>query len=210
MLVDLARNDVNRVCDPLTTTVDRLMTVERFSHVMHLVSQVSGVLRKGMTRFDALRSIFPAGTVSGAPKIRAMELIGELEQERRGVYGGAVGYWGYEEDSMDTCIALRTMLVKDGIAYLQAGKARFYFDSIAVLWRDKILTGLLGGGIVHDSDPYDEWMETMNKLGANMHCITSAEEKYASMEDSMADSLQDLKQGHEADGSAPVHLGDGS
>lgn len=122
MLVDLARNDVNRVCDPLTTTVDRLMTVERFSHVMHLVSQVSGVLRPGMTRFDALRSIFPAGTVSGAPKIRAMELIAELEGERRGVYGGAVGYWGYEEESMDTCIALRTMLVKDGIAYLQAGK----------------------------------------------------------------------------------------
>lgn len=122
MLVDLARNDINRVCDPLTTTVDRLMTVERFSHVMHLVSQVSGVLRPGMTRFDALRSIFPAGTVSGAPKIRAMELIAELEGERRGVYGGAVGYWGYEEESMDTCIALRTMLVKDGIAYLQAGK----------------------------------------------------------------------------------------
>lgn len=121
MLVDLARNDVNRVCDPLTTTVDRLMTVERFSHVMHLVSQVSGVLREGMTRFDALRSIFPAGTVSGAPKIRAMELIGELEGERRGVYGGAVGYWGYEAESMDTCIALRTMLIKDGIAYLQAG-----------------------------------------------------------------------------------------
>lgn len=125
MLVDLARNDINRVCDPLTTTVDRLMTVERFSHVMHLVSQVSGVLRPGMTRFDALRSIFPAGTVSGAPKIRAMELIAELEGERRGVYGGAVGYWGYEEESMDTCIALRTMMVKDGVAYLQAGKLHF-------------------------------------------------------------------------------------
>ena len=121
MLVDLARNDINRVCNPLTTTVDRLMTVERFSHVMHLVSQVSGVLRSGMTRFDAFRSIFPAGTVSGAPKVRAMELISELEKERRGVYGGAVGYWGYENDSMDTCIALRTMLVKGGKAYLQAG-----------------------------------------------------------------------------------------
>jgi anthranilate synthase component 1 len=121
MLVDLARNDVNRVCDPLSTSVDRLMTVERFSHVMHLVSQVSGVLRPGMTRFDAFRSIFPAGTVSGAPKVKAMELIGELEGERRGVYAGAVGYWGYESDSMDTCIALRTMTVKDGIAYLQAG-----------------------------------------------------------------------------------------
>jgi len=122
MLVDLARNDINRVCDPLTTTVDRLMTVERFSHVMHLVSQVSGVLREGMTRFDAFRSIFPAGTVSGAPKIKAMELIAELEGERRGVYAGAVGYWGYEGDSMDTCIALRTMTIKDGVAYLQAGK----------------------------------------------------------------------------------------
>lgn len=128
MLVDLARNDINRVCDPVTTTVDRLMTVERFSHVMHLVSQVSGVLRKDKNRFDAFRSIFPAGTVSGAPKVRAMELIGELEGERRGVYGGAVGYWGYESDSMDTCIALRTMMVKDGIAYLQAGKWDSYFS----------------------------------------------------------------------------------
>lgn len=164
MLVDLARNDVNRVCDPLSTRVDRLMTVEKFSHVQHLVSQVSGILRAGMTRFDAFRSIFPAGTVSGAPKVRAMELIAELEGEKRGVYAGAVGYFGYGhvdakgregEGGMDTCIALRTMLVKDGIAYLQAG-----------------------GGIVFDSDPYEEWMETMNKLGANMQCIASAEERY--------------------------------
>jgi anthranilate synthase component I len=121
MLVDLARNDISRVCDPLTTTVDRLMTVERFSHVSHLVSQVSGVLRKGKTRFDAFRSIFPAGTVSGAPKVRAMELIGELEGEKRGIYAGAVGRWGFDEDSMDTCLALRTMTFKDGVAYLQAG-----------------------------------------------------------------------------------------
>lgn len=130
MLVDLARNDINRVCDPLTTRVDRLMVVERFSHVQHLVSQVSGVLRKGMTRFDAFRSIFPAGTVSGAPKVKAMELIAELEKEKRGVYAGAVGYFGYGgldvqggvlEGAMDTCIALRTMMVKDGVAYLQAG-----------------------------------------------------------------------------------------
>ncbi|KAF1836850.1 anthranilate synthase-like protein component I [Decorospora gaudefroyi] len=129
MLVDLARNDVNRVCDPLTTRVDKLMVVQKFSHVQHLVSEVSGVLRPGKTRFDAFRSIFPAGTVSGAPKVRAMELIGELEQEKRGVYAGAVGYFGYgsveggrdSEGAMDTCIALRTMLVKDGIAYLQAG-----------------------------------------------------------------------------------------
>ena len=121
MLVDLARNDISRVCDPLTTTVDRLMTVERFSHVSHLVSQVSGVLRKNKTRFDAFRSIFPAGTVSGAPKVRAMELIGELEGEKRGVYAGAVGRWGFDSDSMDTCLALRTMTFKDGVAYLQAG-----------------------------------------------------------------------------------------
>ncbi|KAF9698661.1 hypothetical protein EKO04_003443 [Ascochyta lentis] len=163
MLVDLARNDVNRVCDPLSTRVDKLMVVQKFSHVQHLVSEVSGVLRPGKTRFDAFRSIFPAGTVSGAPKVRAMQLIAELEKEKRGVYAGAVGYFGYGsvdgdkqiEGAMDTCIALRTMLVKDGIAYLQAG-----------------------GGIVFDSDPYDEWMETINKLGANTHCITSAEEKH--------------------------------
>ncbi|KAI9697183.1 MAG: hypothetical protein M1836_004747 [Candelina mexicana] len=168
MLVDLARNDVNRVCDPLSTRVDRLMIVEKFSHVQHLVSQVSGVLREGMSRFDAFRSVFPAGTVSGAPKVRAMELIAELEKEKRGVYAGAVGYFGYgsvdaegkkEEGAMDTCIALRTMLVKDGVAYLQAG-----------------------GGIVFDSDPGEEFEETVNKLGANIKCIESAEEKYLAME----------------------------
>ncbi|KAH8710073.1 ADC synthase [Phaeosphaeriaceae sp. PMI808] len=156
MLVDLARNDVNRVCDPLSTRVDKLMVVQKFSHVQHLVSEVSGVLRAGKTRFDAFRSIFPAGTVSGAPKVRAMELIAELEREKRGVYAGAVGYFGYgnvdgekeSEGAMDTCIALRTMLVKDGIAYLQAG-----------------------GGIVFDSDPYDEWMETINKLGGFISCF---------------------------------------
>ncbi|KAK9467350.1 ADC synthase [Lipomyces arxii] len=155
MLVDLARNDITRVCDPKTTSVDRLMVVERFSHVMHLVSQVSGVLRPDKTRFDAFRSVFPAGTVSGAPKVRAMQLISELEGERRGVYAGAVGHWGYEESSMDTCIALRTMLVKDGVAYLQAG-----------------------GGIVYDSDPFDEYVESMNKLGANIRTITEAEKLY--------------------------------
>ncbi|KAL2009752.1 hypothetical protein VTN00DRAFT_5559 [Thermoascus crustaceus] len=169
MLVDLARNDVNRVCDPMTTQVDRLMVVEKFSHVQHLVSQVSGVLRPDQTRFDAFRSIFPAGTVSGAPKVRAMELISELEGEKRGVYAGAVGYFGFNRanvdgtaelpGAMDTCIALRTMLLKDGVAYLQAG-----------------------GGIVFDSDPYDEYVETLNKLGANIACIRSAEEKYLSLE----------------------------
>jgi anthranilate synthase component I len=150
MLVDLARNDVNRVCDPLTTRVDRLMVVERFSHVQHLVSQVSGVLRPDRSRFDAFRSIFPAGTVSGAPKVRAMELIADLERERRGVYAGAVGYFGYasvdvvgaqgvvSDGAMDTCIALRTMMVKDGVAYLQAGKC---FSPLFLLGR-----GVGGGG----------------------------------------------------------------
>lgn len=107
MLVDLARNDVNRVCKPTTVQVDALMRVEKFSHVMHLTSQISGELRLGKTRFDAFRSIFPAGTVSGAPKIRAMELIAEMEGERRGVYAGAVGRWNFAQDEMDTCIAIR-------------------------------------------------------------------------------------------------------
>lgn len=162
MLVDLARNDVNRVCDPLTTRVDQLMVVQRFSHVQHLVSEVSGVLRPDRSRFDAFRSIFPAGTVSGAPKVRAMELIAEREGEKRGVYAGAVGYFGHgrvdanrgteSPGAMDTCIALRTMVVQAGVAYLQAG-----------------------GGIVFDSDEGDEYEETINKLAANMRCIEQAE-----------------------------------
>jgi anthranilate synthase component 1 len=156
MLVDLARNDINRVCDPQSTSVDRLLTVERFSHVMHLVSQVSGVLREDKTRFDAFRSIFPAGTVSGAPKVRAMQLISELEGERRGIYAGAVGHWGYDDRQMDTCIALRTMFVKDETVYLQAG-----------------------GGIVHDSDPYDEYIETVNKMNSNIVTIKQCEELWA-------------------------------
>lgn len=177
MLVDLARNDINRVCDPLSTRVDKLMVVQKFSHVQHLVSEVSGLLRPGQSRFDAFRSIFPAGTVSGAPKVRAMELIAEFEGEKRGVYAGAVGYFGYdavnvatgeqEEGAMDTCIALRTMLVKDGVAYLQAG-----------------------GGIVFDSDPYDEYMETINKLRANTTCIETAEQKH------WDEQQEELDEGH--------------
>lgn len=163
MLVDLARNDVNRVCDPTTVHVDRLMKVDKFSHVQHLTSEVSGVLRPGQTRWDAFRSIFPAGTVSGAPKIRAVQLISGLEQEKRGPYAGAVGWFAFDqvrdgtliEGPVDTCIAIRTMLVRDGIAYLQAG-----------------------GGIVFDSDEFDEWMETMNKLGANLRCIELAERQF--------------------------------
>ncbi|KAH8888333.1 anthranilate synthase component I [Thozetella sp. PMI_491] len=166
MLVDLARNDVTRVCEPLETRVDRLMVVEKFSHVQHLVSQVSSVLRPECTRFDAFRSIFPAGTTSGAPKVKAMELISELEGEKRGIYAGAVGYFGYGtvnpdtgkdmDGAMDTCIALRTMMYKDETVYLQAG-----------------------GGIVFDSDPYDEYIETINKLGANIKAIVEAEQLYS-------------------------------
>lgn len=173
MLVDLARNDVNRVCQPETVKVDHLMRLEKFSHVMHLTSQVSGVLREGKTRyavsmmhtsppnlltrlycprFDAFHSIFPAGTVSGAPKIKAIELIAELEGERRGVYAGAVGRFDFAADEMDTCIAIRTMTFKDGKVYLQAG-----------------------GGIVYDSVEEDEYMETINKLMANVRAIEAAE-----------------------------------
>ncbi|KAF8352329.1 ADC synthase [Amanita rubescens] len=152
MLVDLARNDVNRVCQPKTVKVDHLMKLEKFSHVIHLTSQVSGLLREGKTRFDAFRSIFPAGTVSGAPKIKAIELVYSLEKERRGVYAGAVGRFDFADDAMDTCIAIRTMVFKDGVAYLQAG-----------------------GGIVFDSVEYEEYMETINKLKGNVRALEVAE-----------------------------------
>jgi anthranilate synthase component 1 len=155
MLVDLARNDINRVCDPSTTQVETFMNVEKFSHVMHLTSRITGQLRAGKSRFDALRSIFPAGTVSGAPKIRAIELVSELEKEKRGVYAGAVGRIDFADNEMDVCIAIRTMTFKDGYAYLQAG-----------------------GGIVYDSVEYDEYIETINKLGANIRCIQQAEQYY--------------------------------
>ena len=151
MLVDLARNDVNRVCDPLSTTVDRLMTVERFSHVMHLVSQVDGNLRAGEDALSLLQATFPAGTVSGAPKVRAMQLISEIEGTRRGVYAGALGYIGFD-GALDTCIALRTIVMRDGVALLQAG-----------------------AGIVADSDPASEHVECMNKLAALSAAIDLAE-----------------------------------
>ncbi|KAK0543399.1 anthranilate synthase component 1 [Tilletia horrida] len=159
MLVDLARNDVSRVCDPLTTTVESLMSIEKFSHVMHMTSLITGTLRPEKSRFDALRSIFPAGTVSGAPKIRAIELVAELEKERRGVYAGAVGHIDFASTEMDVCIAIRTMTFKDGTAYLQAG-----------------------GGIVFDSVEEEEYIETINKLGANMKCLQLAEEHYSRLQ----------------------------
>jgi anthranilate synthase component 1 len=151
MLVDLGRNDIGRVSQPGTVTVTQLMDVEKFSHVMHLVSHVEGDLRPDMTAYDALRSCFPAGTVSGAPKIRAMEIIAELEGETRGPYGGAVGYFGYSGD-MDTALVLRTGVYKDGVMYVQAG-----------------------GGIVADSTGEDEYMETRHKAGALMRAIDLAE-----------------------------------
>ncbi|KAI0003213.1 ADC synthase [Russula compacta] len=159
MLVDLARNDVNRVCQPKTVKVDHLMRVETFSHVTHLTSQVSGMLRDGLTRFDAFRSIFPAGTVSGAPKIKAIELVYGLEQERRGVYAGAVGRFDFANDAMDTCIAIRTTVFKNGVAYLQAG-----------------------GGIVHDSVEEDEYYETINKLKSNTKALEDAELDWHNMQ----------------------------
>ncbi len=151
MLVDLGRNDVGRVAIPGTVNVESLMQIERYSHVMHIVSHVSGKLREDRTPYDAFRSVFPAGTVSGAPKVRAMEIIAELERERRGVYAGAVGYASFA-GSLDTCIAIRTMVVKDGVAYLQAG-----------------------GGIVYDSVPATEYEETVNKMKALMRAIDQAE-----------------------------------
>ncbi|RIB15086.1 anthranilate synthase component I [Gigaspora rosea] len=158
MLVDLGRNDVNRVCQPQTVKVDSLMHIERYSHVMHIVSQVSGKLRPDKTRFDAFRSIFPAGTVTGAPKVRAMELIAELEREKRGIYAGAVGHFDFS-NSVDTCIAIRTMVFKDGFVYLQAG-----------------------GGIVYDSNEENEYQETIHKLQSNVTCIDKAEEYHSKLQ----------------------------
>ena len=151
MLVDLGRNDVGRVSTPGTVSVDKFMEIEKYSHVMHIVSNVSGKLAEGKTPFDAFRAVFPAGTVSGAPKVRAMEIIAELEPSRRGIYAGAVGYASFA-GTLDTCISIRTMVVKDGMAYVQAG-----------------------GGIVYDSEPYTEYVETVNKMGALMRAIDQAE-----------------------------------
>ena len=150
MLVDLGRNDIGRVCEFGTVNVDELMVIERYSHVMHIVSNVRGKLAQGMDQFDVLRAAFPAGTVSGAPKIRAMEIIEELEPTRRGPYAGSIGYFSFS-GNMDTCITIRTILVKEGTAYVQAG-----------------------AGIVADSVPATEYQETMNKAGALLKAIELA------------------------------------
>ena len=151
MLVDLGRNDVGRVSEFDSVELTEMMTVERYSHVMHIVSNVRGRLRPEMDSVDALFACYPAGTLSGAPKIRAMEIIDELESCRRGIYGGAIGYLDFS-GNLDTCIAIRTLVVKDGIAYVQAG-----------------------GGIVADSKPEEEYQETVNKAMALLRAIEMAE-----------------------------------
>ncbi|MGC9319097.1 MAG: anthranilate synthase component I [Armatimonadota bacterium] len=151
MLVDLHRNDIGRVCEPGTVEVDELMGVERYSHVMHIVSNVIGRLAEGRDQYDVLQAAFPAGTVSGAPKIRAMEIIEELEPVHRGPYAGIVGYFSFS-GAMDTCITLRTMVVKGRTVHFQAG-----------------------GGIVADSDPDAEYQETLMKAGAMLDAARMAE-----------------------------------
>ena len=151
MLVDLGRNDVGRVAKTGSVKVTELMTVERYSHVMHLVSHVEGDLREGLDAFDVLRACFPAGTVTGAPKVRAMEIIEDLEPVRRGPYAGAVGYFSYS-GNMDMCITIRTLIVKDGSVCVQSG-----------------------AGIVADSDPGKEYAETVNKATAMMKAVDMAE-----------------------------------
>jgi anthranilate synthase component 1 len=151
MLVDLGRNDVGRVAETGSVKVTELMSVERYSHVMHLVSNVEGALKEGLDAFDLLKASFPAGTVTGAPKVRAMEIIEELEPARRGPYAGAVGYFSYS-GNMDTCITIRTLFVKDDTVYVQSG-----------------------AGIVADSDPEKEYMETLNKAMAMMKAVDMAE-----------------------------------
>jgi len=151
MLVDLGRNDLGRVCDYGTVKVEKLMTVERYSHVMHLVSSLRGKLREDVDCFDALMACFPAGTVSGAPKVRAMEIIEELEKTRRGIYAGGILYLDFA-GNLDSCIALRTMVIKNGVAHVQAG-----------------------GGIVADSTPEAEFEESVNKSKALLGALRTAQ-----------------------------------
>ena len=153
MLVDLGRNDLGRVCDYGTVKVEQLMTVERFSHVMHLVSSLRGRLREDVDCFDALMACFPAGTVSGAPKVRAMEIIEEFERARRGIYAGGVLYLDFA-GNLDSCIALRTMVMKNGVAHVQAG-----------------------GGIVADSTPEGEYQESVNKSRALLTALEAAQRR---------------------------------
>ena len=151
MLVDLGRNDLGRVCEYGTIKVSDFFTVEKYSHVMHIVSHVEGTLRPELTAFDLVRAAFPAGTVSGAPKVRAMEIIAELESDARNAYAGMIGYFGFD-GAMDTCLAIRTMIGRGNTVSVQAG-----------------------AGIVADSDPFTEFQETVNKASAMLKAIDAAE-----------------------------------
>ena len=150
MLVDLARNDVGRIADFGTVRVTDFMTIEKYSHVMHIVSNVIGALRKDRNAYDVMRATFPAGTVSGSPKVRAMQIINQFEKSKRGTYAGAVGYFGFD-GNLDSCITLRSIVLKDGKAYVQAG-----------------------GGVVADSTPEGEYQETVNKAMGMMRAIEHA------------------------------------
>ena len=151
MLIDLGRNDVGRIAEAGSVTVSDMMTIERYAHVMHIASHVTGRLKSGLTAVDVLKATLPVGTLSGAPKVRALEIIDEFEPEKRGIFGGAVGYLSWQ-GSMDTAIAIRTAIVKDGWLNVQAG-----------------------AGIVADSVPELEWMETLNKARSIMRAAAIAE-----------------------------------
>ncbi|MGA9288324.1 MAG: anthranilate synthase component I family protein, partial [Anaerobacillus sp.] len=161
MLVDLARNDVGRVATYGSVSVPQLMDIGRFSHVMHIISKVTGVLSHQFTSLDAVVASFPAGTVSGAPKVRAMQILNELEPTSRSIYSGAIGYIGFD-GNIDSCIAIRTMVIKDGTAYVQAG-----------------------AGIVADSIPENEWEETRNKASALIKAIQVAESIFDKREEQL-------------------------
>jgi anthranilate synthase component 1 len=150
MLVDLARNDIGRVCAYGSIRVPEFMIVERYSHVMHIVSQVEGTIAPERSAYDLMRATFPAGTVTGAPKIRAMQIIAAAEPTKRGFYAGALGYFGYD-GNMDTCIMLRTALLKDGSIYIQSG-----------------------AGVVADSEPTAEYQETISKASALLKAVAIA------------------------------------
>lgn len=152
MLVDLARNDIGRVCEYGSIQVPDYMTIERYSHVMHIVSQVVGTIRSECSAYDLMRATFPAGTLSGAPKVRALQIIAELEQSQRGIYGGALGYFGYEGNH-DSCIGIRTAVIKDETIYIQSG-----------------------AGVVADSIPENEFMETVNKARGMLKAVSVAEQ----------------------------------
>jgi anthranilate synthase component 1 len=152
MLVDLGRNDLGRVCEYGTVKVSDFFTVEKYSHVMHIVSHVEGKLKNDLTAFDLVRAAFPAGTVSGAPKVRALEIISDLEPDARNIYAGTIGYFGFD-GNMDTCLALRTMIARGNSFHVQAG-----------------------AGIVADSNPTTEFQETVNKASAMLRAIDMAEQ----------------------------------